>query len=45
MGTDAIVNERIEQHLRNITKREEIIKNSSLDDDVARAEAASIQAE
>ena len=45
MGTDAIVNERIDQHLRNIAKREEIIVNSSLDNDVARAETPSILAE
>ena len=48
MGTDAIINERIEQHLRNITKREESIATAvtgGMDIDVARAEVASIMAE
>ena len=48
MGTDAIINERIEQHLRNITKREESIATAvagGMDPDVARAEVASIMAE
>ncbi len=48
MATDAVVNERIEQHLRNITKRAETISTAvagGMDQDVADAEVASILAE
>ena len=48
MGTDAIINERIEQHLRNIAKREESKRTAvagGMDPDVVDAEIASIMAE
>ena len=45
MGTDAIINERIDQTLRNITKREELITTCGLDTDVARAVVARVLAE
>ena len=45
MGTDAIINERIDQTLRNITKREELITTCGLDPDIARACVARVLAE
>ncbi len=45
MGTDAIIVERKIQALRNIGRTERVIVESDLDNDIARAKCAEIDAE